>query len=195
VIKNNIIAFNKADNEGGGMYGGSGNAYNDFWMNEGGNLAGGATKGTGDITFNPLFAIEGYWDGSVWVEGDYHLKSEVGRWDPNNGIWITDTVTSRCIDAGNPGCPLGDEPNEPSNVRINMGAYGGTVEASKTPPEWGLLPDLTNDWMVDYEDFVHQSKDWQEIANCQPGDLNRDGTVNLPDISIMALHWLEDNNP
>jgi hypothetical protein len=33
---------------------------------------------------------------------------------------------------GDPNSPVGNEP-EPNGDIINMGAYGGTVEASKTP--------------------------------------------------------------
>jgi L-ascorbate metabolism protein UlaG (beta-lactamase superfamily) len=68
----------------------------------------------------------------VWIDGDYHLKSEAGRWDPVSESWIVDDVTSPCIDAGDPNSPVGDEP-EPNGGIINMGAYGGTAEASKSP--------------------------------------------------------------
>ena len=90
--------------------------------------------GVGNISADPLFAKGGYWDPNgtpdsakddFWVEGDYHLKSKAGRWDPALGQWVMDTVTSPCIDAGN------DRPdwiNElwPNGGRINLGAYGGT---------------------------------------------------------------------
>ena len=66
-----------------------------------------------------------------WIEGDYHLQSQAGRWDPNSESWVLDTVTSPCIDAGDPDSPVGDEP-EPNGGRINMGAYGGTPEASQS---------------------------------------------------------------
>ena len=62
---------------------------------------------------------------------DYHLKSQAGRWEPATGTWVIDDVTSPCIDAGDPNSPVGDEP-EPNGGRINMGAYGGTAEASKS---------------------------------------------------------------
>jgi len=64
--------------------------------------------------------------------GDYHLISQAGRWDPISQIWIQDDVTSLCIDAGDPTSPIGLEPS-PNGSRINMGAYGGTSEASKSP--------------------------------------------------------------
>ena len=97
------------------------------------------TWGPGNIVADPCFAKPGYWDPNgtaddpnddYFVEGDYHLKSQFGRWDPNYGAWVADEVTSPCIDAGDPNSPVGDEP-EPNGKRINMGAYGGTAEASK----------------------------------------------------------------
>ncbi|MBN2132554.1 MAG: hypothetical protein JW741_23840 [Sedimentisphaerales bacterium] len=66
------------------------------------------------------------------AEADYHLKSQAGRWDPVSEAWVIDDVTSPCIDAGAPNSPVADEP-EPNGARINLGAYGGTAEASKSP--------------------------------------------------------------
>lgn len=142
----------------------------------------GGFGGTGNIGSDPRFAAA--------ENGDYHLKSEAGRWKPsiyigldptgdgfidmsdfaafakywqqvgestpadldNNGVvdlsdlalllnnylagylpgnWILDDVTSPCIDAGNPMSPIGLEPF-PNGGIINMGAYGGTEEASKS---------------------------------------------------------------
>ncbi len=97
------------------------------------------------LQVDPLFAQPGYWinindpniivepddPNAIWVDGDYHLKSQAGRWDPVSESWVVDYVTSPCIDAGDPNNPVGDEP-EPNGGRINMGAYGGTAEASKS---------------------------------------------------------------
>ena len=49
------------------------------------------------------------------------------------GLWILDAQTSPLIDAGD---PLDDFTNEPENNgdRINIGAYGSTIEASKSGP-------------------------------------------------------------
>ena len=87
------------------------------------NISGGFT-GEGNIDTDPLFADA---DNS-----DYHLKSETGRWDTNSESWIKDDLTSPCIDTGDPNSPIANEP-EPNGGRINMGAYGGTSEASKSP--------------------------------------------------------------
>jgi predicted outer membrane repeat protein len=102
-------------------------------------------SGEGNIGADPCFAAPGHWAnpsaldtvvsasfaGAAWVDGDYHLKSQAGRWDPASETWVLDAVTSPCIDAGDPNSPVGDEP-EPNGGRINMGAYGGTAEASKS---------------------------------------------------------------
>ena len=94
--------------------------------------------GEGNIDTDPLFADPGYWvdandpNNDLWVNGDYHLKSEAGRWDPVSESWVIDDVTSPCIDAGDPLTPVMYEPH-PRGCFINMGAYGGTEEASKSP--------------------------------------------------------------
>ena len=73
------------------------------------------------IIGDPLFADA--------TSGDYHLKSAAGRW--NGSTWVTDAVTSPCIDAGDPASAYANEP-APNGGRINLGCYGNTVEASKS---------------------------------------------------------------
>ncbi len=97
----------------------------------------GGWPGEGNIDVDPCFASVGHWRSdsisraATWVDGDYHLKSQAGRWDPTSESWVRDDVTSPCIDAGDPLVPVGDEPL-PNGGIINIGAYGGTTEASKT---------------------------------------------------------------
>jgi hypothetical protein len=104
---------------------------------------GGGWSGAGNIDADPEFASLGLWvnrddpktvvtadhPDAVWVMGDYHLQSQVGRWDAGLGQWVRDGVTSPCIDAGDPACPVDDEPSPDGGV-IDIGAYGGTAEAS-----------------------------------------------------------------
>jgi hypothetical protein len=133
--------------------------------------------------------------------GDYRLKSEGWRWSHgSSGGWAWDDVTSPCIDAGNPGTPLGDElmtvPRDPNNVygvnlRVNMGAYGGTAQASIPPHGWALLGDLDNDGGVDLLDLAGQAEDWRISDSQQPGDLNRDGVVNIIDLAKLVADWLQ----
>jgi hypothetical protein len=113
----------------------------------------GVQWGPGNLDVDACFAHPGHWDPNgtpndpnddFWVDGDYHLKSQAGRWDPNSQNWVIDDVTSPCIDAGDPNSPVGDEP-DPNGGRINMGAYGGTKEASKSyhgePTYWIIVGD------------------------------------------------------
>jgi len=101
----------------------------------------GGWPGEGNIDLDPSFAQPGYWDPNgtaedpnddFWVEGDYHLKSQAGRWNPVIENWVIDDVTSPCIDAGDPNSPIGHEPF-PNGGIVNMGAYGGTADASLSP--------------------------------------------------------------
>jgi hypothetical protein len=111
-----------------------------------------------NISVNPLFVDA--------ENDDYHLKSEGWRWNINSESWTYDNVTSRCIDAGDPDSPLADEPmsipRDPNNIyginqRINMGAFGGTAQASMPPYNWSLTDDLTppepnpSQWAADGE--------------------------------------------
>lgn len=152
----------------------------------------------GNINVGPLFTEPGNWDPNgtpgdasddFWIDGDYHLKSQAGRWDPNSQTWVYDGVTSRCIDAGSPGFSLGDEPMDIHNTRINMGAYGGTDQASGSPDNWSLTADLTNDGIVRTDDVLYQVLDWLFSADQQSGDLNRDGITDLIDFALLASDW------
>lgn len=75
-----------------------------------------------DIYVDPLFADA--------AKHDYHLKSTAGRW--SGKAWVTDSVTSPLIDAGYPLSSFSLEP-KPNGNRINIGRYGNTDEASKSP--------------------------------------------------------------
>ncbi len=124
VFVNNIIVRSKC----GVRLSGNTDAirYNDLWEN-GINYTN-CSAGTGDISADPLFADE--------AGHDFHLMSQVGRWNPAVGMWATDPATSPCIDAGDPAFPCGEEP-QPNGGRINIGAYGGTSEASRSPGTGG----------------------------------------------------------
>lgn len=133
--------------------------------------------GPGNVDADPCFADPGRWEADpnftgrgprpFWVEGDYHLQSQAGRWDPNSQTWVIDDVTSPCIDAGDPYSPIGLEPF-PNGGRINMGAYGGAAEASRSYFGEPLCETI--------------------IA----GDINGDCKVDILDLTILIDHWHED---
>jgi hypothetical protein len=143
----------------------------------------GRWPGEGNIDADPSFSDPGRWVSQndpnqivepndvngIWIDGDYHLKSQAGRWDAETQSWVKDDVTSPCIDAGDPMSPIGYEPF-PNGGRINMGAYGGTGEASKS--------------------YFGEPVCETIIA----GDINGDCKVDFADFAVMALHWLEDNS-
>ncbi|MCJ7423370.1 hypothetical protein MUP01_03770, partial [Candidatus Bathyarchaeota archaeon] len=184
------VSDNIAGSGGGGIlaFYGTGEITNcTVWENSPDQINGGAAvtysniqggwSDTGNISANPHFAGPGHWDPNgtpqdakddFWVDGDYHLKSQAGRWDASEGRWMIDHVTSPCIDAGDPLDPIGLEPF-PNGGIVNMGAYGGTGEASKsylgTPP--------------------------CEIIVA--GDINGDCEVNFEDFRLIALHWLQEH--
>lgn len=83
----------------------------------------GSWPGTGNRATDPFFAAA--------ASGDCHLRSQEGRWDAGAGQWVRDSRTSPCIDAGDARSDWSAEPS-PNGGRINMGAYGGTAEASKS---------------------------------------------------------------
>ncbi len=78
-------------------------------------------SGLGNLSVNPLFSDSEH--------GDYHLLSYTGRYIGANQ-WLYDTVSSPCIDAGDPQESIASE-RTPHGRRINMGAYGGTSQASR----------------------------------------------------------------
>lgn len=156
----------------------------------------GGYTGTGNIDVDPLFAL-GHWDPNgtpsdpnddFWVYDDCHLKSRAGRWDPNTQAWVKDDVTSPCIDAGDPNYFTGEL--WPHGKRINMGAYGGTSEASMSLSDVGNIADLNEDGEVETEDLRLFGSDWLREEVLLKSDLDRNGRVDLRDFSIKAFNWL-----
>ena len=132
------------------------------------------------------------------------MKSEGWRWDAERERWNYDDVTSLCIDVGNPGSPLRDEPlavpDDPNNewginLRINMGAYGGTVEASMAPCDWAIMADLNNDGIVNWRDFAYIASDLFTAVAEHGGDFDRDGVVALGDVALLAGDWAKYVRP
>lgn len=170
---------------------------------------GGNWSGIGNISADPLFVREGYWDDGgtpgeagddVWVEGDYHLQSEGWSWDVQSGQWMWNEATSPCIDAGHPAMALGDEPltlavdllnRFGTNIRVNMGAYGGTAEASMAPEGWALRSDLDNSGRVTADDLAMVATMWLDAQALLPADTTRDGIVDAADLALMAEEWLK----
>lgn len=112
----------------------------------------------GNIDADPLFAASGSVaddqgtpdpTDDVWLEGDYHLLSEGGRWNTDRLLWVQDNQTSPCV------------------ANVNMGRYGATFEASKLY-EGGdvclqiLDVDSNRDCIIDLLDFMNLASHWLE---------------------------------
>ncbi|MBN2129923.1 MAG: right-handed parallel beta-helix repeat-containing protein [Sedimentisphaerales bacterium] len=194
-VRNNIIAFNTATSAGG-IYGPSDHAYNVFGSNGGGNLGGGATWDDRDVLADPQFATDGYWENQgtaeagddVWINGDYHLRSPVGRWDPQARRWVIDATSSPGIDAGYPNSDWSAE-LWPHGQRINAGAYGGTPQASLSPANLGQPTDLDHDGRVGPLDLQRLGRRWAVADDLLAEDFNRDAVVDFNDFAILATSW------
>jgi len=166
MIVNNTIAGNSATDKGGGIeaYQASPTIKNCIVWDNGDDLYGCSATysciqdgdpGTGNISADPLFADPG--------AGDYHLKSLAGRYDPGTGLppsdpaaWVIDAVHSPCVDTADPASDYSLEPL-PNGGRTNMGAYGGTEEASKSfPPHVESLELFYNGRFADAADPAKQ---------------------------------------
>jgi len=132
--------------------------------------------GEGNIEAEPCFADVD--------ANDYHLKSQAGRWDPNSQSWVSDSNTSPCIDVGDPNSDWSNEA-WPNGKRINMGAYGGTSQASMN----GNPADFDIDGAVNFVDFAGFSNKWLTQESCIH-DLVRDGIVDFADLKMFAENWL-----
>jgi len=196
IIQDNIIAFNKAGDTGG-ILGMSNNAYNCFWQNTAGHFGQGAFAGTGDFIADPLFVQPGQWDPNgtpanplddFWIDGEYHLLAKNGRWDTNFDIWVTDSTTSPCIDAGNPDADWTAEYWRHGGL-INLGRYGGTAQASMSLSDVGNVADLNLDGLVDFRDVAIFSTIWPWRVPLLREDLDRDGDVDSADYAILVANW------
>lgn len=136
----------------------------------------------GNMDIDPQFAGPGV--------RDYHLRSEAGRWNPEDRSWNRDRLTSPCIDAGDPNSNWTAE-LWPHGKRINLGAFGGTPQASMSVSLIGTHSDLNNDGAVDAKDLQAFTDQWLKIDTLLSEDINRDGTVNLPDFALLVSNWFE----
>jgi hypothetical protein len=137
-IRNNIIAYANRGIQIGSGY--SSIAYNNIWQS--GNPYSGVPDQTGvngNIIENPRFVDD--------TNNDYHLLP-----------------SSPCIDAGDPNADYSGEP-DPNGGRLNIGAYGGTSEATPSIPVIQvsstdlLFPD------VEVDSSAHLSIDIQNVGH------------------------------
>jgi len=121
--------------------------------------------GTGNISSNPLFADA--------ANGDFHLQSTNGRFDPATGQFVNDSADSPAIDAGNPASDFSNEP-QPNGGRVNLGCYGNTAEASKSPVAEAIGENTLASWTI----FPNPAKESITISQLPSG-----ATIIITDIA------------
>ena len=120
--------------------------------------------GLGNINVDPLFVNPAL--------NDYHLKSASGHWNPQTRDWVlddggnydpADDENSPCIDVGDPNIPP-DQELQCNGGRVNIGAYGNTEQASRSPGQkccmQCLEADFNHDCLINLEDLVRIMEDW-----------------------------------
>ena len=177
IIKNSLLRANEAASGPQVAVDGSSNAsisYSD--------IENGWPEMVNNADTDPCFAsFDPNGDPNMW---DFHLQSAYGRWDPNSQTWVTDSNTSPCIDGGDPNSDWAGEP-WPNGKQTNMGAYGGTNQASMN----GNPADFDIDWAVDFADFAEFSDKWSAKEFCIQ-DLTNNGVVEFADLRIFSENWL-----
>jgi len=131
-----------------------------FWNNRDGDLYGTDAEFSfvpqlgswDDLEADPLFADP--------ANGDFHLRSERGRYHPTTGLWVLDNVTSPYIDGGDPAVSPAAE-RMPNGGRINLGAYGNTAYASMS--DWPMRGDINRDGVVNFADMAALAEGWLSI--------------------------------
>ncbi len=112
----------------------AGPAYIGHWGGDQADLAawrGASFQDQSSISLDPLFADP--------AGGDYHLKSQGGRWAGWIAWTTVDTETSPSIDAGDP-ADSGFRESSPKGGRINQGAFGNSFQASRSYRSGEILP-------------------------------------------------------
>jgi len=72
------------------------------------------------------------------AQADFHPLSTAGRFDPATGTFVLDGATSPLVDAGSPFSPFALE-TSPNGGRVDIGMYGNSAEASRSPADGRLL--------------------------------------------------------
>ncbi len=125
--------------------------------------------GEGNINKYPMFINPILWP------YDFHLQS-----------------TSSSINAGDPFADYSLEP-APNGARINIGGYGGTVEATSSDILRPVPADADGDLEVNMVDFAILADNWglegENIKN-KKADADNNNIVDARDLSILNKFWL-----
>jgi hypothetical protein len=125
--------------------------------------------GEGNINKDPMFV------NPIRRPYDFHLQS-----------------SSPCVNAGDPFADYSQEP-APNGGRINIGAYGGTREATSSDILRPVPSDADGDLEVNMVDFAILANNWglegENIKN-KKADSDNNNIVDWRDLSILHKFWL-----
>ncbi len=119
-------------------------------------------------------------DGDGLTDGnEVHLYGT----DPNNSDSDSDTV-----------------PDGPDNCKTTHNPDQSDMDADGIGDECDLLPDISNDDIVDFKDLAMFGLRWSDAPcvgpdYCGACDFDRSGIVDCNDLADLAQHWLEGSAP
>ncbi len=138
-------------------------------------------------------------DGEISVE-DFVLIVDNYLVSFDGTDFVQDTLTSSCINAGDIDPIYSYAPEQMENgYRINMGAYGGTVEASKSAghsASYTLLADINGDNLVDADDYDAFVSFYTAFSGKYDSskDYNHDGTIDDLDREEFKKYDFDNND-
>ncbi len=133
--------------------------------------------GSNEIEVDPLFIDTTNFDFHIQsAEGSYHG----GNWPPLaeiGGTWTNDDATSPALDAGDPSDDYSNEPQ--SGNRINLGAFGNTVQASKSKI-------IQYVWTGDVDTLWSKSGNWStsKVPDDKSDVIIPSGLSNYPSVDV-----------
>jgi parallel beta-helix repeat protein len=208
-ITNCTFTANTADgNDGGGMYSLAQSiptVTNCIFRNNGGvseiaddesittvtysNVTGGH-HGEGNIDASPLFVDPGYWDGDIWIDGDYHLS-----------------LNSPCINKGDPAGDYDGRVDIDNDPRVMEGrADIGSdecyriIKKLKLDPMCSNAPESARRWRIDNPNMFDVEATWQvhetdqtDIVSASPGDCFF-VTDTVHGVNRTIIRWFDKDN-
>ena len=132
---------------------------------------------------------------------DFHLKTTAlgGRYDAIAQVWTNDVDFSVLIDAGRPETDFSEEPL-PNGERVNIGLFGGTLQASHTPTnQWLNLITLNDGGTATGTQTVYwvaggaASTQQVDLAYSMDGGASWTNLVSGHDASLGFYDWVTTN--
>ncbi len=136
---------------------------------------------------------EGYYDPTAVWPGEGNINKDPMFVNPNRRPYDLHLLsTSPCINAGDPFADYSQEP-APNGARINIGAYGGTDEATSSDILRPVPSDADADLEVNLVDFAILANNWglegTSIQN-KKADADNNNIVDTRDLAILNKFWL-----